>query len=77
MIVVIWEINDYAEMGGGTYYDKFSSNNDEIGEAQKFINEKNKEYGERFTVLEIFGTHHEYKATPVEKVTDYEIEAKR
>lgn len=67
--VLIWCINDYAEMGGGTYWARVESKQ----EGLEIINNQNKGWGEKFELLHFSHYSHKVSIEPVNVVTEYKI----
>ena len=66
--ILIWDINDYAEMWWWTYYDFFDSKE----EMELKINEITKDI--QVSIWFCWEIRNQFNVKPVEKVTKWEIE---
>lgn len=66
--ILIWNINDYPDMGGGTEYEFFEN----IEQTEEKVNELTKD--SRITISFCGHLKDEIKFKPVEKITRWEVE---
>lgn len=71
--LLVWKINDYVENGGGTYFEKFDT--EEL--LHKHVNILAAKHKEQFEILISGFLHVEYIYKPVNIITEYQPEIKR
>lgn len=68
--ILVYDINDHCEMGGGTHYKLF----EKIEELEEEVNKLNKFYKEKFTIVFAGQVLRELKISIVNMVSEYKIE---
>lgn len=67
--ILVWEIDEYKEMGGGLGWDRVEHKEDGL----KTINQLNKEWEEKFELLHFSWYSHIVEIEPINIVTEFKI----